>query len=425
MSQGALSPVLRIDPTPSAPAATGPAKLEYLDGLRGIAAAMVVLTHFRAIFLGGWPVPGVGGWPVPGTLGIPSWLAASPLRFLFFGGDEAVIVFFVHSGFVLSWKYVLAHDNRLLISMALRRIPRLGIPVAVAVLFSFALLRYGWSQQLAWQTHVQSRDFVGLFSSYPPPLSDALKDAFGGALFYGGDRFCDALWTMSVELVCSYFVFVALPFVVRVSIAHWVLYVGLLAAAVMQPYPWLVCFAIGVLLARLHGETTIFQLRPAADVNERWLARGALLVAIVFAAYPEWSARHLPVPEFLNRRAVVLIVSATVFVVSAMRSAAAQRFLGSRPLRILGRLSFPLYLLHMPLLFSFSAWMIAAVDRQGIPYRLNILLSFLASWIVILLAAWLMAEAVDRPSIRFGKAWLQARLYPTLKMVSSPGEQAR
>src|SRR5258708_5514461 len=61
-------------------------RIEFLDTIRGLAALAVLLSHS---FIFAWP-------------GQVSWFFNLPFINIFFNGKEAVTVFFVLSGFVLS-----------------------------------------------------------------------------------------------------------------------------------------------------------------------------------------------------------------------------------------------------------------------------------------------------------------------------------
>src|SRR6476620_400751 len=96
-----------------------PGKVEYLEGLRGVAAMQVLLLHFFTGFL---PETASRVWP-------PFNLALD--------GHTAVYVFFLISGTVLTPSF--ARPGSLVAKMA-RRVVRLGIPVAAAAAIATALI---------------------------------------------------------------------------------------------------------------------------------------------------------------------------------------------------------------------------------------------------------------------------------------------
>src|SRR3984957_19391427 len=96
-----------------------PAKVPYLDGLRGIAAMQAVFLHF-----------------FPGFLPDAAQHAWLPLRVLF-DGHTAVYVFFLISGAVLTPSF--ARPGAFLGKLG-KRVVRLGLPVAAAAVIATVLL---------------------------------------------------------------------------------------------------------------------------------------------------------------------------------------------------------------------------------------------------------------------------------------------
>jgi hypothetical protein len=89
-------------------------KLLHLEAVRGLAACAVVLNHLLLAF-----------WPV-----FAEDRSISPLLKVTYKGSFAVAVFFVLSGFVLSLSFFRTRDVRVVTSAAVRRYPRLALPVA-------------------------------------------------------------------------------------------------------------------------------------------------------------------------------------------------------------------------------------------------------------------------------------------------------
>lgn len=115
-------------------------KIRYLDGLRGLAAFQVVFHHFilafyPALFLGAADNPNhmAAGWE---AFGSGSFLN------LFWDGNFAVCIFFVLSGFVLSHKFFVRKESKIVTESAVKRYFRLAIPVAFSVLVAFLVMKF-------------------------------------------------------------------------------------------------------------------------------------------------------------------------------------------------------------------------------------------------------------------------------------------
>src|ERR1700744_4745635 len=94
-------------------------KVQYLEGLRGIAAMQVVVMHF-----------------VTGFMPYTAKPAGGPLRVLF-DGHTAVYVFFLISGAVLTPSFA---RRGTFAAKICKRILRLGIPVAAAAVIAMGLI---------------------------------------------------------------------------------------------------------------------------------------------------------------------------------------------------------------------------------------------------------------------------------------------
>jgi len=113
-------------------------KIRYLDGLRGLAAFVVVLSHFVVVF---YPALYTAN---PEEVRFVSQLdliiAGTPLNILY-NGNFAVCIFFILSGYVLTYKFFRDKNPEALASGAFRRYFRLLFPVLFSNLFVFVLMK--------------------------------------------------------------------------------------------------------------------------------------------------------------------------------------------------------------------------------------------------------------------------------------------
>jgi peptidoglycan/LPS O-acetylase OafA/YrhL len=113
-------------------------KNQALEGLRGIAALVVVFSHCAWAFFpylqSGMPADILTSWG--------PFIQNSPLRVLY-NGTFSVAIFFVMSGYVLTRRYVAQPNAARLDEAAVKRLPRLGIPVFASVLLGYAVIKLG------------------------------------------------------------------------------------------------------------------------------------------------------------------------------------------------------------------------------------------------------------------------------------------
>ena len=71
----------------------------------------------------------------------------------------------------------------------------------------------------------------------------------------------------------------------------------------------------------------------------------------------------------------------------------------------LGRISFAVYLLHMPLIMSLAFWGLLAGRKMGFDYLGSVAVSFALFMVVLVVLAELFTRYVDGPSIKLADSW--------------------
>lgn len=290
----------------------------YLDGLRGWAALFVVCSHLGPMFL---------------THGLLNNV------FPFFtDGQMAVYVFFVLSGYVLSIGFFRTEQRKTVMTLAIRRYPRLTIPILATSLIALLFMRFGWFSNIP-AGQAASSAWLESFYQFEGSLSDALQFGLWDVYmdYNGRTSYNSALWTMWIEMLGSMMIFGLLllcgrnrlvQVIVIVAFAYW--------AAEHNQH--LVAFALGMLLARFSALGWI----PRSNSSGIALLAITLLITMV---------------RYLGDSLTVLSYYAAAIVAAVLLSPALQALLSTRLSQWLGRVSFPLYLTHMLIICSLSSAM--------------------------------------------------------------------
>jgi peptidoglycan/LPS O-acetylase OafA/YrhL len=193
-------------------------KLLHLESLRGIAALLVVFTHFAGSFFPA--VTGGGRFPTHSAFDLVIY--STPLSILA-GGNFAVCIFFVLSGFVLTRGYFLNGRIQQLQNSALKRYFRLMPAVAISVLLAYLLLRFQlfFNHDAAAITGSMGLDELW---SFPANAAEATNQALYQAFITGttGPRsYNPVLWTMQIEFLGSFLVFGAAALFGQHAKRHW------------------------------------------------------------------------------------------------------------------------------------------------------------------------------------------------------------
>lgn len=323
-------------------------RLRYLDGLRGYAALTVLFGHAQMFY------PGFAQYRVTLT---PLWLRYlfNAILFPFEAGTFAVYIFFVLSGFVIAASA--SRGDTPLPIIVLNRYLRLTLPMLATALVAWLLLR-SFPFATALPAQIANSDWIGsLYGAGPVKMSEVLDDVTWKTYWTGNSYIDPVLWTMKVELIGSlgvYSLYAAAKPSARLSILA---VAGLACAHLAGNY---LGFVIGAAFYEAHGRQL---LRP----NDRWwlLPLAAGLIGGAFGQFdPLWrwfvvlSKAGLVEEDPLS---AAWSLSAALVVFALLVSRPFQTLMSTRPLRFLGRISFSLYLIHVPLLGTLLSWCYATM----------------------------------------------------------------
>jgi peptidoglycan/LPS O-acetylase OafA/YrhL len=354
----------------------------HLEFVRGVAALVVVAFHccfgFFPEFMGIVPEQPAG-----------SGLPGNPL-YIFVNGPAAVQLFFVLSGYVLTRSYFEKGDDKKVIRSALKRWPRLAGPVTISTLLSCVLFLMGLYHFRKAGQLVQSpwleRFAYGLSPGIEPKASMSSAFLQGSVLtFFRGDCWYNSsIWTMKAEFFGSFAAFSMAAVAVRMQPTLRVGLFVLSAVAAYLLFPALVPFIAGVALAMFLPNCA----RPP---------QALVVCLILFFAFAALGYPGTPIGAYRSLSplrgfaALVPAFGALLLIGYLELSAGAAKFLDGSLSRFLGELSFPLYLIHVPIICSLGA----RIYLDHGPYA-----ALLASVVVSLLAAMALIP-LDRLWLRF------------------------
>ena len=335
-------------------------RISSLDGLRGLAAG-IVLIHHASLIAEPWLDP--AGWAL---------LTQSPLKLLL-AGSEAVMVFFVLSGLVVTLPALRPGFSWARYFPA--RLVRLYVPVIAALAAATLLVRLvprdastmpedSWMQD-AQATHVSAADVLSqmtlLRSDYP--IDNVLWSL---------------RWELFFSLLLPVYVWLALRvrrFAVPVA-ALTIVLMFLGRASGNSALAYLPVFLLGTLIAVRFSELRDWAARPQV----RRALPGVAVVACVLLI-SSWLARPLTAGTVAADLLWALAAAgAALLVILAVVWPPAQSALGTRPMQWLGRVSFSLYLVHAPILATLcyllgaEQWWLACL--VGVPLSLAVAAAF-------------------------------------------------
>jgi peptidoglycan/LPS O-acetylase OafA/YrhL len=271
--------------------------------------------------------------------------------------------------------------------------------VLVSVLFSFVLLSLGLYRFDQAGALTRSPWLVGhLFqgqAAFPWKLADAVAQGVFFTFFKESSAYWNTpLWTMRWEFLGSFAAF-GLALLVRPLDGRQRAFILAVAVALTgYTLPQLAPFTVGVALAALLPRTRTAGAAPALVA----LAAGLYLMGYLgrpVGAYAWlYGALGPSTPAFyVQTAAAVLIITAVEI------STVTRRVLSHRLSAWLGAMSFPLYLVHIPILCSFGSMAALATGRGLWGAVVTLVLSFVAAVPLMAFNQWWVA-------------WLNRRIAP-------------
>ncbi len=355
------------------PASTRTPRLRSLDGLRGV-AALIVVVHHSLLMIPALAAPYFNTRAHQDT-GPLAWLMTYTPLHLLWEGEASVYVFFVLSGIVLTLP-VLRSTRFSWRAYYPQRLVRLYLPVWAAIVFAVititAVPRVGTG--------------ISEWLAHRPTLVTPARILRDSTLVNGAGSLASPLWSLQWEVIFSLAlpVFVVLAVMFRRLLAvKVVLIIGVVlvsAAYGNLAVFYLSMFLIGTLIA-----TEIDRLRTLGDRIDA--ARHPRLVwtvtfmtgLLLMNAY--WLVMITDPPGWmLNGSRGIVLLGAVLVVFVAMAWSGARRVLEHRVLQWLGAISFSLYLVHEPILiasaFVFGPSLLWAAIPVGIVVAFGVTIVF-------------------------------------------------
>lgn len=362
-------------------------KDQSLEGLRGAAAMVVVLSHISLTF---WPTTHTNTLPVPA---IP-WQVAlfdSPLTFLY-SGTLAVCIFFVMSGYVLSVKFWHTRDRSIIANLFKRRYIRLMFPVLASILLGYGLLKSG----LIFVHASGSPIWISWTYTIKPSLIGALSDGLWRAFVVDGvQAYNPVVWTMKIEFLGSLLTFAFCIVAERLKF-RGVIYLAtaLLCIKYLNGGVYYCLFLSGIWLGEIKR------------VNIGALTCTVLLAfAFWIGGYYEGSWSHVPMDSInltlmgthIETYQICAAIGGFIIVFVTLSNSVVAWALSR--LGELGRRSFSIYLIHFPVLASLGMWIYLHLVFRGQSHDVAAIAATFVTIVASYTAAGFFSTYVDQKAI--------------------------
>ena len=334
--------------------------ISYLDSVRGIACMIVVFMHFFTFFEK------------------PHWaiLQIPPLNFLLSGGF-AVCIFFVLSGFVLSYKFIGNGNKWKIIEATIKRPVRLlGVVFFTSLpAFSFLLTNDFWTNRIFVDYDIYIKYFAGIPTH----------------LFTFGSLANPPLWTINIEVWGSFLTFGIIFFAEYLNKYTRMAVLTVLLVCFLNTY--YCAFIFGIIMADLHKNYCLkFNIITSFFI---------LITGIYLVTYIPYSGLTIIKPGYIMAGAMLLFI----FV---LYNDKIHNILNSRLLVFIGGISYSLYAIHWLVLkfFSYSIYSrLINYCNNDIAFIGMIIISIP----VMFIFSYLVDRFIDKPCIKFS-GWFAKKL---------------
>lgn len=408
-----------------------PGPTAYLDALRGYAAWNVFLAH--------------------GYKGYHFWYKYQPFLSALMAGEAMVALFFVISGYVLSYRLLIHTRNRsgekLLLALAsstFRRGMRLYSSTTVALIAALIMARLGWYRDAgkgSFYFESWSAQLSDWFSTLFHFLNPFTNDIYG---YYKEEslqnKYLGQMWTIPVELRGSMILFIYIAATCKLRVYTRI---GLTCFFVVLCHAWAVLYVAEFLIGMLLAEFALLRYPerlaasgslPEHSVGPKKQSVGSkcfwtlvFLVGLFLLGEPDsdtnalgifgdwpWALLRSWLPSYLGygERIYWYLGFGSFFLILGLEMYPTLQV----PLRCgwsqyVGELSFGIYALHVPLLFAISIHWYEVYVRQA--YGWDDGWGVLPGALIMHLAVFTAADyfnRIDKRVVRLGR-WIQEQCF--------------
>ena len=374
--------------------------IKSVDGTRGLACLMVLLSHQSLMF---YPYLHSGkesdliGW-------FDYMIYHLPFSFLF-SGTGAVYIFFVLSGFILTYACMKNGDPLNAASkMLVARYIRLGIPVFFSIVLTYFALSFLGSDSV-------TLPWISSFTVEGKTFSQMIFNATFGSIILGDSSFNWVIWTMQIEFYGSVIVFLLAPFLITIRGMYPACLIAAFIISIYFPnklgYGY-ASFLIGIYL---------YKAKNIGTIN----AYVMFVIGLLLCGYSKLSPIYDPLRSVFNHALEVVdinyyyffnMIGGVLIVTSIVKSKILCNVFEHKIVVWLGKVSFSAYLLQMMVFSLFTTRIMHYLTESGMSYGASAFISCASSTVLIYALAHVFYKVIDKKGAELAK-----RI--TLKMVAT------
>lgn len=343
-------------------------KINCIEGLRTIGWIGIFLCHFRYSMLPN----------------LSLFIDKTPLSF-FYSGNPYVRMFFVISGFVLSYKYF----N---FDISLQKIPKEMIRRyfrLMPLIFLFSLIIYifmklGFLKNLEVAEITNSKTFLASFNNFEPSIFRCLKEALFNNYLIGDALYIGPLWTIKYEFLGSLLVILSVSIFKNQKIRYLFYPIFLLAYKSYFNY-----FIIGMIICDLY-------LNQKINI---FISNHKLIKTIlILTGFLLFSMTNITSEKKLDR--IIFGIGIILFFIGFINSTLMENIFGNKLMQLGGRISFSAYLIHWPIIETFSCYFVLLFYSK-MDFNLLVLINCFISLFIIAFFSYFINKYIEPLGYKF------------------------
>lgn len=316
---------------------------------------------------------------------------------IFFNGNFMVAIFILITAYIYTKKFLDMPDQHLknnIIITVIKRYCRLCLPIFIVSVLILIIYKGGLIR--TEEMHVLSQSpWINAYYNTDLSLFEAIKTSFISVPFFGNGTFSSAFWMINYIMVGTLFaMFLGMIGAVTPKYAKRIYY--LIATIFLFSNTLFFVVVLGAILALQKEKHQKKQLL---------IGPFALLLGIFLGAYPS-GVTPTNYYDIFSKISVLGIdpiifyhsLGAYFFVLAICKLKVAQSILSQSFFVHLNKISFAVYLIHIPIIFTFSIRMFLKIFHStNSNYMLAVGISFLSTTIVVFICSYIFHYLIERP----------------------------
>jgi peptidoglycan/LPS O-acetylase OafA/YrhL len=376
----------------------------YLDGLRGVAAIVVVVYHLMNAFYPSTYTRDAGDIHTEQAI---EWLLHDTPIGIISSGGLAVGIFLLLSGYVASIQSKRLTTIKMVADSILKRFFRFILPIFTINIVVYCLLSLNFRFNLLAYTHTFSWWWLGNQWQFDPSLFTAFSQSFLSLFrtYPISEIYNSSVWTMPSFFLGSIFIMMLVLFTRSIP-KRWIIYLAL-SLLLLRTNFWLL--VVGMMFEQ-------YAIAAKAWLNHP-IVRFLLCISFVFfgnypqnyttAVFSSWFG-WLPIFSFAYTSSLYQGLAAICLFLLINQLSFIQKLLNLPVWQFIGKISFSIYLFHIVVINSLTSWLFIQFISY-FSYSASFGLSMLLSIPVVGLGSWLIYSLTEKKSAtvsNYVRKWL-------------------